>query len=168
MRAYLYTAIVAAGLAAGAWWHLSRVRAAEQAVHGHYATVLAGISEKTAAAERAIRATEHAWQKSIEGIAKDGQAQIDNARRDAVDAARAADSLRSTLARYRAATRPATNPGVAGAGPGKPDSTALDLLTGMLARHTAELVDVGKYADALRAAGITCERYGDSLVTNSK
>lgn len=87
IRAYIYAALAAAVLAAGAWWHLSRVKAAEQAVHGHYATVLAGISEKTATAERAIRATEQAWQKSIEGITKDGQTQLNAAKRDAADAA---------------------------------------------------------------------------------
>lgn len=167
MRAYLYTAIVAAVLAAGAWWHLSRVKAAEQAVHAHYLTVLAGISEKTAAAERAIRVTEQAWQKSIEGIAKNGQVQIDTAKRDAADAARAADGLRAALNRYRAATGPAANPGIAGAGPGLAGRDPLDLFIGMLTRHTAELVAVGEYADQVRAAGVTCERSYDALVGGS-
>lgn len=163
MRAYVYAAIAAAVLAFAVSWHLSRVSAAEKAVHAHYAGVLAGIKEKTAKAAQAFRATESMWQKSIEGIARDGQKKLDAARRDAAGARDAADSLRKALGRFRAPARATENSSPAGAGPREQDSSALDLLTGMLTRHTAELVAVGDYADQLRAAGSTCERSADAL-----
>ncbi len=163
IRAYLYTALAAAVLTAGVIWHLSRVSAAEKAVHAHYAVVLSDIKDKTAKAERAFRAAEQAWQKSFEGIAKDGQEKLDSARRDAAGARDAADSLRAALNRYRATAKPAEDSGTPRTGASEQDSSALDLFSELLSGHTRELVEVGAYADALRAAGVTCERVVDAL-----
>lgn len=163
LRIYAYAAVAAILLAAGAWWHLSRINAAERAVHAHYAAVLSEIKDRAAAAATAFRAAESAWHAQFEMEAKNGQNKLDQARRDADAARTTADSMRAALARYRATTGAATDPGAAGAGQGEQDSTALDLLAGMLTRHTAELVEVGAYADQLRAAGLTCERSADSL-----
>lgn len=163
ISAYVYAAIAAAVLAFAVSWHLSRVSAAEKVVHAHYAGVLAGINEKTAKAAEAFRATESMWQKSIEGIARDGQDKIDTARRDAAGARAAADSLRKALGRFRAPARATENSSPAGTSPGQQDSGALDLLANVLTKHTAELVAVGNYADQLAAAGGTCERSADAL-----
>lgn len=162
-RLYLYAALAATALVAGGWWHLSRVKAAEKAVHAHYAVVLADIKDKTAAAAEAFRAQERVWQTKVDEVAKDGQKQLDIARRDAADAGRAADGLRDALNRYRAAARAAQDTGAAGARESVTGGDPLDLLAGLLARHSSELVEVGAYADALRAAGVTCERVVDAV-----
>lgn len=80
------------------------------------------------------------------------------------DARAVAERLRGQLAALAARLRGATQhapPAVAG--PGVRGADALDLLTGMLARHSAELVEVGEFADRLRIAGLTCERIADSV-----
>jgi len=165
VRASLAGLVLLAALAVAARWHLASVHAAEQAVHQHYAGVLAKISGETAAALAAFRQLETHWQKLVEKEAADGQARIDAAQLDAVAAHAAADRLREQLARYRsgAAARSAAPAGAAAAGQGQPGADPLDLLSGLLTGHTAELAAVGGYADQLRAAGLTCERIDDSL-----
>lgn len=155
--------VSAAVLALGAWWHLSRVHAAEKAVHVHYAQVLADISAKTAAAATAFRATEAAWQTRIDKEAHDGQTRIDAARRDADGARRERDGLRADLARYRAAARAATYPGAATAGPAASD--ALDLLAELFTGADAAAGELAQAADLAHAAGLTCERAYDALTT---
>lgn len=58
IRPYLYAALAAVVLLIGWRWHSGRIDAAEQAVHAHYAVVLADIKNKTAAAAEAFRAQE--------------------------------------------------------------------------------------------------------------
>lgn len=163
IRLILAAALIAFWIVLGAWWHTSRVHAAEQAVHAHYAAVLAGISEKTAAAATAFRARETYWQTRFDKEAQDGQTRIDTARRDADGARAAADGLRATLARYRTAARTTPHPGTAAAGQGELGGEAVDLLAGVLDRHTAELAAVGGFADTLYAHGVTCENSADAL-----
>ena len=158
----IITAVVLAALIGlGTWWHLSRVHAAEKAVHAHYAGVLAEIRDKTAAAARAFRATETAWRSAIDKEAEDGQTRIDLARRDAVAARVSADGLRADVARYRAAARSATNSGVAAAGPTASD--ALDLLADLFGRADEAAGELAEFADAAHAAGLTCQRSYDAL-----
>jgi hypothetical protein len=83
---------------------------------------------------------------------------------NAAAAADAGQRMRGQLAALTARLRSATSgPAAPAAGPGVEGSDALDLLAGMLTRHSQELVDVGKYADRLRIAGQTCERSYDAL-----
>ena len=142
-------------------WHLTRVAAAERAVHAHYAVVLGDIREKTAVAERAIRVTESAWRTAIDKEAEDGQTRIDLARRDAVAARASADGLRADVARYRAAARSATNSGVAAAGPTA--SGALDLLSDLFGRADEAAGELAEFADSAHAAGLTCQRSYNAL-----
>lgn len=146
----------------GARWHLSRVHAAEQVVHAHYAKVLTDISAKTAAADKAFRALEAARQAQIDKEAKDGQARIDTALIDAAAARAAADGLRADRDRYRAAARAAAHPGAAAAGPTAGD--ALDLLSELFAGADAAAGELAQAADLAHAAGITCERSYDALI----
>lgn len=161
------TAIALAALVAlASWWHISRVHAAEKAVHAHYAGVLAGISEKTAAAEKSVRATETAWRSSIEKEARDGQDRIDAARRAAGAARDERDRMLIALNRYRAAARAAANPGAPAAGPAAGD--ALDLFADLFARADAEAGELAEAADLAHAAGLTCERAYDALIKPSR
>lgn len=163
IRAVFVLGIATLVVTLGARWHLSRVHAAERAVHAHYAAVLAGISAKTAAAQAAFRATETAWQTQIDKEARDGQTRIDTARRDADGARAAADGLRATLNGYRAAARTAAYPGAANAGPATGD--ALDLLSDLFAGADATAGELAQAADLAHAAGVTCERAYDALTT---
>ena len=47
-------------------------------------------------------------------------------------------------------------------GPSEYDSATFDLLFRLFDRHSKELVEVGEYADKLKAAGLTCEGNIDS------
>lgn len=163
IRAYIYAGLVAALLAAAGWWHMSRVHAAERAVHAHYAAVLADISAKTAKAADEFRAAETAWRTAFEKEARDGQEKIADLRADADAAAAAGDSMRAALARYRAAARATEGAIAAQRSQGELDPSPIDLFAGMLERHTRELEVVGKYADELRVRGETCERSADAL-----
>ena len=157
---------VAAIAATAWWWHASEVRAAAQAAekttNAHYAGVLANISNLTAEAERKTRAAENAVTHAFEVITDDGQKRIDTARADAAGARAAAGRLQQQLTHYRgAAAQRAAHPGLATAGP--PAGDALDLLANLLEKHSAELVEIGEFADLAHAAGITCERAYDTL-----
>ena len=161
VRLTLAAVVAAAALAAAATWHLGQVKKAEQAVHAHYAGVLADIRDKTATAAREIRATETTWQTRIEGVTRNGQKQIDTARADAAAARAAADGLRADLARYRNSARAASHPCAAAAGP--PASDALDLLADLLTGADEAAGELAAAADLAHAAGLTCERAYDTL-----
>lgn len=163
VRAYLAAAAVAALLALASWWHISRVHAAEQAVHAHYAAVLADINAKTAAAAAEFRATERAWTTAFEKEAQDGQKRIDDARAAAARARAERDGLRADINSYRAAARAATHPGAADAGPAAAD--AVDLLAELFTRADDAAGELAQAADLARAAGATCERAYDALTS---
>ena len=160
---------IAAAVAIGALvilaaqWHAGRVKAAEKAVHAHYATVLADIQSKTAAAQSAFRARESAWQTKFDKEARRGQDQIDAAQRDAAGARRERDGLRADIDRYRTAARAAAHPGTAAAGP--PAADALDVLADLFLRADEAAGELAAALDLAHAAGITCERAADALKT---
>lgn len=155
-------ALVASLAGAHLWRVGAATKAAERAVHAHYAVVLAGISAKTAAAETEFRKREQNAQRAIEKEASDGQQKIDLARADARRADAAAGSLRAQLDTYRrAAARAAAHPDTATAGPSTGD--ALDLLADLFSRADGTAGELAKFADLAHAAGHTCERAYDAL-----
>lgn len=146
-------------------WHAGRIKAAEQAVHAHYAVVLADIRDKTAAAQAAFRATETAWQTLFDKEARNGQTRIDAARRDAAGALRERDGLRADLDRYRAAARAAAGSCAATAGPAASD--AIGVLADLLEESDRLAGIYAQAADLAHAAGITCERAADALTNQA-
>lgn len=160
------TVALAAGVALGGGLQqirVANVQAALADTRAQHAETLRQIADKTAEAARLFRATEAEWRTRIDKETKDGQTRLDTARTDAAAARAAADSLRAALARHRTAARAAEDSGAAGAGSSEPGADSLDLLAGLLARHTGELVEVGAFADDLHARGLTCERASDAL-----
>lgn len=145
-----------------AHWHTGRVKAAEKAVHAHYAIVLNDIQGKTAAAQAAFRQREAAWQTKFDKEARHGQDQIDAAHRDAAGARRERDGLRADLDRYRTAARAAAHPGSTSAGP--PAEEAIDVLSDLFLRADEAAGELAQAFDLAHAAGITCERAADSLI----
>lgn len=167
LKGWLAAGLLAVLVALAGWWHLSRVHAAEQAVHAYYARVLGEISEKTAQAATEFRAAEQAWQTAFDKEARDGQAQIASARADADAAHAAGERLRAALARYRAAARATEGAIAAQRSAGELDPNPADLPAELLARHTAELEVVSRYADELRIRGLTCERSADAMTSTA-
>ena len=163
-QAKAIAAAVALGAAVtlAATWHAGRIKAAEQAVHAHYAVVLADILDKTAAAQAAFRQRETAWQTSFDKEARNGQTRIDAARRDAAGARSERDGLRADLDRYRAAARAASDTCAATAG--ETTGAAVDLLAELFSRADEAAGELAQALDIAHAAGITCERAADSLI----
>lgn len=145
-----------------AHWHTGRVKAAEKAVHAHYAIVLNDIQGKTAAAQAAFRQREAAWQTKFDKEARNGQTLIDAARRDAAGARRERDGLRADLGHYRAAARAAANSCAAAAG--ETTGAAVDLLAELFSRADEAAGELAQALDLAHAAGRTCERAADSLI----
>lgn len=161
-RWLLLAAIAAALLGAHQWRVNAAAKAAAKATHAHYATVLAGIAGKTAAAAAEIRRREQQAQSAIEKEAHDGQQKLDLARAHARRADAAAAGLRQQLAHYRrAAARAAAHPGAAAAGP--PAGDALDLLSHLFSSADDRAGELAAFADLAHAAGHTCERAYDAL-----
>lgn len=162
-RAVAAAAALGAAVTLAATWHAGRVKAAEKAVHAHYAVVLADIRDKTAAAQAAFRATETAWQTRFDKEARNGQTRIDAARRDAAGARSERDGLRADLDHYRAAARAATNSCAATAG--ETTGAAVDLLAELFSRADEAAGELAQALDLAHAAGLTCERAADALKT---
>ena len=153
-RWLLYGALIAA-LMAGLW----RLDLSRQAIGYDRATAEQAVRDK--AADVAERAKETKWQAKIDEVSNEAQQQIDSLQINLADAGRAADRLRS--AAKIAASRARANPGATAASAGQSCPDTADLLSTLLDRHSAELVEVGGHADRLRIAGLACERAYDGL-----
>lgn len=160
-KAIAAAAALGAAVTLAAAWHAVRIKAAEQAVHAHYAVVLADIRDKTAAAQAAFRQRETTWQTRFDKEARDGQVRIDAARRDAAGARRERNGLRADLGHYRAAARAAANSCAAAAG--ETTGASVDLLAELFSRADEAAGELAQALDLAHAAGITCERAADAL-----
>ncbi|MFM9922763.1 DUF2514 family protein [Variovorax sp. H27-G14] len=120
-------------------------------------------AESQRLAERAQRTEEQRRAAAVAKEVIDAQSRIASLEADLQRARTAAVSLHD--AAVIAARRARAQSAAAGAGEGEPGADALDLLVGVLERHSDELVTVGQYADRLRIAGIACERSYDALTT---
>jgi len=109
----------------------------------------------------AMRATEQAWTERVEKESHDGQTRINTALHDAAAARAAADSLRTTADRYRAAATAAANSCPAASGPAAHD--AIHLYADLFAEADERAGELARAADLAHAAGLTCERAYDAL-----
>ena len=142
-------------------WHNKQVAKAEQAVHAHYATVLAEINQKTAAAQAAFRTQEASWQTKFDEEARDGQKRVEAARRDTERARAERDRLRTDLNGYRAAARAAAHSDAPGAG--EAAATAVDVLADLFVGADEVAGELATALDLAYAAGATCERVAGAL-----
>lgn len=111
-------------------------------------------AENLAAAERANRAKEQAWQSEIDGVRRDAQGQIAAARADARDADAASDRLLQQARRLAAsASSGACNTGTAGGSTAARDA---GVLTNMFESSTAEARRYASAADTYRIAATSC------------
>lgn len=154
-KGYAAAAAVAGVLAGGAAWMVQGWR---------YGAEIAGMerdqAQQIADAQALARATEQARWAAREGVIND--AKNEATRQAAVAAAAAVDleRVRRQVARLRAATG---DPAAAGRGPGIESADPIGLLADMYERGAADAVARSGYADALRRAGLMCERLYDSL-----
>ena len=112
-------------------------------------------------ADRAQRAEETRRQANTDKEARHGQERIAAVEMER-DAARAdGDRLRDAIRAATSGARP--NPGSASGGPGKPLADPIGVFAELLERADRRAESVSGYADRLRVAGETCERYGDGL-----
>lgn len=160
-----YVLIAALVAAVGAQQvRVSDAQAAEAKVARMFAQYLANTARAKLDADTAERAEETRREAEKERIVRDAQAQIESARAAAAGAVRAADGLREQVARAVARKRAACpNPKPAERGAGESGADALDVLAGLLDRHSRELVEVGDHADRLRITGLACEAFADQL-----
>lgn len=142
-------------------WHNKQITKAEQVVRAHYATALAEISQKTAVAQATFRAREAAWQTKFDEEARNGQKQLDAARRDADRARTERDRLRSDLNGYRTAARAAAHSGAPGAS--EAAATAVDVLADLFVEADEVAGELAAALDLAHAAGVTCERVAGAL-----
>lgn len=120
-------------------------------------------AESARLAERAERHEEQRYQTNTRKAIDEALAQTDLARAAAGRADTAAERLSRQLAALRAADRARQDPAVAGRGPGEPGPDAIGVLADVLGRADTRAGIVERYADAVRIAGATCERYADGL-----
>jgi hypothetical protein len=164
-RWVLLLALAAAGIFAGAQTiRLSSEQDDHATTKAEHAAQLQVLAENAREAEKKAREEEQRRTAEVQKAADEAEQARLAAQADAAAARDVGQRLRAQLAALTANHRGATgNPNAPRPGPGDKDSGALDLLAEMLARHTAELVEVGEYADRLRVAGQACERAYDAL-----
>lgn len=128
------------------------------------AVAMQSYADRALAAEAREREEETRRDAARQKIEDETRDQIEKSRASAAAAASELGRVRQQLAAFTARFGNASpNPAADRSGPGVKDTGALDLLAGLFSGHTAELVEVGRYAQQLRAAGLSCERKYDSL-----
>lgn len=111
-------------------------------------------AENLAAAERANRAKEQAWQASIDGVRRDAQSQVAAARADARDADAANDRLLQQARRLAASASSGTcNTGATGGSAAARDA---GVLANMFESSAAEARRYAAAADTYRIAATSC------------
>lgn len=163
LAAALLAAVALAGVQT---LRLASERTAHGATRTQHAEQRTAWERETRVAVEAARTEEQRRTAAVQKEANEADRLRLVAESNAAAAADVGQRLRGQLAALTARLRSATNNSPAPvAGPGVEGSDALDLLAGMLSRHSQELVEVGSYADRLRVAGQTCERAYDALTT---
>jgi len=132
-------------------------RADASAAQRDLADYRATVAEAGRLAERAARTQEQTWRDRVDGVTRDGQAQVAAARDAAGRAGAAERRLRDEVAAYRAAIRAGQAPSAAQGGPAAADP--LDLLADLFGRADARAGELARIADERGAAGAICERY---------
>lgn len=141
--------------------HAFIYRAGRAAVRVEFDAYKLNLAEQRILADRAQRTEEQRRTDVVTKEATNATTESNALAPDVRRATGAADGLRS--AATSTARRACPSPAVATASPREPDTAALDLLVGVLERHSRELVEVGEHADRLRIAGSACERIADGL-----
>ncbi len=117
-------------------------------------------AQQIADAQALARATEQARWAAREGVINDAKKQAALAAADAAAATADLERMRAEVKRLRGA---GGDPAAAGRGPGIESADPIGLLADMYERGAQDAVARSGYADALRRAGLMCERLYDAL-----
>jgi hypothetical protein len=158
-RTILTYAAGAALVVAMAGWGTQTVRLAD--LRTEMSELRESYAEAGRIAEKGERETERTWRERIDKEATHAQTKINALAVDLATARTAAKRLQDAAASTARRIREATT--IADTGPRDTGPDPLDLLVGVLQRHSDELVGVGEYADRLMVAGSACERSYDAL-----
>lgn len=156
-RGYAAAAAVAGVLAGGAAWTVQGWR-----YDAKINSMERDQAQQIADAQALARATEQRRWAAREGVINDAKEQAARAAADTAAAAADLERVRAEVKRLRAAAR---NSAAAGRGPGVESADPIGLLADMYERGAQDAVERSGYADALRRAGLMCERLYDSLLT---
>ena len=128
-----------------------------------HAKTLQGTAEKTAATAVAVNEYTNAVNTQLSVIRKSNYetTQKLQAQLTSTTAARNAYIKRLRKSATSSNSNQATNTGSSSTR--ESDQASFDLFLNLLDRHTRELVEVGEYADKLKAAGLMCEQSHDPL-----
>ena len=130
----------------------------------HWSAKYSGLEQKysdaSAKATQEARVKEWEYQNNVDAIAQQGAKDLAQARSDADSANASIGRLQQRINRLLADTS-SEDSGTTQRG--KTAREALDLLANLLEKHSAELVEIGEFADLAHAAGTTCERAYDTL-----
>lgn len=126
-------------------------------VQAEFSEFKATAAENARLAEVKERKIEQQWAAKAAEVSTHAQSQI-NALQADLAASRTASQRLLAAAAATAKRGASQTPAIAGTGPSVGGADPLDLLVGVLQRHSDELVEVGGYADKLRIAGLACER----------
>ena len=118
-------------------------------------------AQQIADAQALARATERARWAAREGVIHDAKTQAAAAAADAAAATSDLERVRAEVKRLRAAAR---NSAAAGRGAGVESADPIGLLADMYERGAQNAIERSQYADALRVAGLACEKIYSSLI----
>jgi len=156
MRTTIISALAAAVISAGLAWLAQGWR-----YDAKIARIQSGYAQSLAQAEQHARAVEQKFIEEIDHVRTTAQSEHDQLRAAADVAAADAHRLRAELARIRRqASRDST---ATHRSPGQPDTTATDLLAGMLERMEDDGRRIAQYADELRIAALACRASYEAL-----
>jgi len=136
-------------------------RAGKATVRNDFDAYKLAQSEQRTLADRAREHRNAVRQAAIDKEARRAQDQIAALGRDLATSRAAGQRLRDAIT--AAVERAGQDPGVAGAGQGKPGGDPVRLLADVLRRADARAERVSEYADRLAIAAQTCERSYDAL-----
>lgn len=160
--------LIAVGLLLAALgWQTVRVAGAREEtaeVRTDLANYRATAAESARLADRAERHEEQRYQTNTRKAIDEARNETALARIAADRADAAAGRLSRQLVAFRAAlNRSSQDPAASGRGTGEPGADPIGVLADVLGRADARAGIVERYADSLRTAGATCERYADGL-----
>lgn len=157
MNKLILTAALILGFILGAGFQHSRI-ASQQAKHQ---AVLRELAQKTADTYKAVinyTAVTDTELSNLRKVAYEDRIKVSDDYNDTVDSY--GNWLR-TLQDTAVPTSFSSAPSTGSRGPSKQDQATFDLFIELLAGHSKELVEIGKYAEELKGAGLMCEKSYD-------
>lgn len=164
IKAGVIALALTAATAAGAAWTAQgwRYEARIADIRSEHAGIMEAHAVASAAAMADLRSMEARRIAELEKARDTAQKQAQSAQADATAARAAGQRLRNRIDQMvaDASTR---DPTLTDGGPSKQNRDPIDLLAHVLLRHSEELVTVGRYADRVRVAAVTCEQSYDAI-----